>query len=290
MPRRNALLAAFALSFAATTPVAFAPAQEATATPESAIARLAAGNSAFASGRATHPHQDPKRLLATADGQHPVATVLACSDSRVPVELLFDEGIGDLFTVRVAGNVADVGELGSIEYGVDRLGTPALVVLGHTDCGAVAHDEARDAGLADIVAAVNAVAKTVDAGAAEPAYDAVAANVLRAIADIVTHSSVVRARLGEGKLRIVGGVYHVDSGKIDWLGRHPDEADLVARGNAARFVADDAGGGSAQAVAAPSDSEPPPPGSPTGLPLAFALVALVGTLGGAVSMRMTGSK
>ena len=101
------------------------------ATAEAVRARLADGNARFVAGRCEHPNSDAARLADTAtNGQHPVVTVVSCSDSRVPVERIFDQGVGDVFVIRVAGNVCGTDELGSVEYGVDHLGTPLLVVLG----------------------------------------------------------------------------------------------------------------------------------------------------------------
>ena len=95
------------------------------------------GNARYVEGKPTHPHQGAERRALTAgQGQHPFAAVLSCSDSRAPVELIFDQGIGDLFVIRVAGNVAATDEIGTMEY-VDYLGIPVLVVLGHSQCGAV---------------------------------------------------------------------------------------------------------------------------------------------------------
>ncbi len=106
--------------------------------PEKAIERLEDGNVRFETDKATHPDADTRRRRETGEaGQFPFVTFLSCSDSRVPIELIFDQGVGDVFVVRVAGNVCGVHEAGSIEYGVDHLGTPLLVVLGHTQCGAV---------------------------------------------------------------------------------------------------------------------------------------------------------
>ncbi|MBE0665669.1 MAG: carbonic anhydrase, partial [Candidatus Aminicenantes bacterium] len=109
-------------------------------TPDKAIAILKEGNVRFVSGKATHPHTGAERLAQAgkeSQADHAYATVISCSDSRVPVELLFDAGIMDIFVVRVAGNVMDVDEAGSIEYGLVHVNTPVLVVLGHTQCGAV---------------------------------------------------------------------------------------------------------------------------------------------------------
>jgi len=105
---------------------------------DDALAMLKEGNDRFAAGKSGYPNTAANRRQETASGgQHPFATVLSCSDSRVPVEYIFDRGIGDLFVIRVAGNVADTDEIATAEYGVDHLGTPVLMVLGHTRCGAV---------------------------------------------------------------------------------------------------------------------------------------------------------
>jgi carbonic anhydrase len=109
-----------------------------TVSADEAIRLLTAGNDRFVAGKPQRPNSDLDRARSTAkNGQAPFAAVLACADSRVPVETVFDRGIGDLFVVRVAGNVADPGTLGSIEYAAEHLGTPVVVVLGHTQCGAV---------------------------------------------------------------------------------------------------------------------------------------------------------
>ncbi|MEW5722672.1 MAG: carbonic anhydrase, partial [Thermodesulfobacteriota bacterium] len=108
--------------------------------PDEIIGLLAEGNERFATGQAVHPRADSKRLAQAGredQGDHALATILACSDSRVPVELIFDAGIMDIFVVRVAGAVCGADEAGSIEYGLAHVHTPVLVVLGHTQCGAV---------------------------------------------------------------------------------------------------------------------------------------------------------
>ncbi|MBW1744446.1 MAG: carbonic anhydrase, partial [Deltaproteobacteria bacterium] len=108
--------------------------------PDATIAMLKAGNVRFVEGKSTHTHADAARLHQAGtenQGNHAYATVITCSDSRVPVEIIFDAGIMDIFVIRVAGNVCDVDERGSIEYGLAHVNTPVLVVLGHTQCGAV---------------------------------------------------------------------------------------------------------------------------------------------------------
>ncbi len=105
---------------------------------DEALHLLLAGNERFAAGKPEHPHTDLSRVESTAkNGQAPFAAVLSCADSRVPVETVFDRGVGDLFVVRVAGNVADSGTLASVEYAAEHLHTPLVVVMGHTQCGAV---------------------------------------------------------------------------------------------------------------------------------------------------------
>jgi len=119
-------------------PAVFAAGTKLEMTPDEAMARLREGNGRYVAGKSTHPNTNSARRSETVkNGQHPFATVITCSDSRVPVERVFDQGVGDVFVIRVAGNVCDVDEVGSIEYGVDHLATPIHVVLGHTGCGAV---------------------------------------------------------------------------------------------------------------------------------------------------------
>lgn len=105
---------------------------------DAALKKLIAGNARFVNGALTHPHQNIARLAETLNGQHPFAVIFGCSDSRVAPEVIFDQGIGDLFTIRVAGNIPDNAGLGSIEYSVAELKVPLLCVLGHEKCGAVA--------------------------------------------------------------------------------------------------------------------------------------------------------
>ncbi|MBF0424043.1 MAG: carbonic anhydrase, partial [Magnetococcales bacterium] len=113
-------------------------AEEMKMTPAQAIDVLKAGNKRFVEGRTERPNLTRERLIDTFNnGQHPFVTIISCSDSRVPVEHIFDRGIGDLFVIRVAGNVVDIDEIGTTEYGAGHLGTPLILVMGHTKCGAV---------------------------------------------------------------------------------------------------------------------------------------------------------
>ena len=227
---------AASLVFCATVGVSAASyAEESTAGPDP-VAQLTDGNGRFTSGKATHPNQLEERRDQTKDGQHPFVTVLSCSDSRVPPEILFDQGLGDVFAVRVAGNVADTDELGSVEYGVDHLGTPLLVVLGHTKCGAVtavatkAEVHGHIPELVDNIIPAVELTKTKfpNLNDKELVPEAIKANVFQSIKDLVSKSAAIHDRLKEGKVKIVGAVYDIASGKVEWLGEHPEQAALLA--------------------------------------------------------------
>lgn len=201
---------------------------------------LKEGNARYVKGELTYPHQDADYLTRTATAQHPIATVLSCSDSRVPVEQVFDMGIGDLFVVRVAGNVSGVNELASIEYGIARLATPTLIVLGHSQCGAVtaaATGANEDGSVAPILARISpAVERAAKANPAKSGKELVPAatveNVWQTIEQIFANSVAVRERVVEGKLKVVGGVYHLDDGHIEWLGSHPKQSSLLVSATA----------------------------------------------------------
>jgi carbonic anhydrase len=294
--------------------------------PEEANTLLVDGNARFVHGTSKHPHQSTKRVAETSAGQHPFVTVLSCSDSRVPPELLFDEGFGDVFSVRVAGNVANSDEMGSVEYGVDHLGTPLLVVMGHTKCGAVTavatHATVHGhipALVAKIGVAVDAAhAKMPNATDAEIVPEAIKANVFETMATMLRESDAVRERVDSGKTRMIGAVYDISTGSVTWLGPHPDQTQLVEKAKAsapaehgetkgahggAGHDAPKHGGashdapkhGDAGATDKPDeahDAHETPAPAPLPLPsppppLAFAVVALLCTLGGGISGRLS---
>ncbi len=200
----------------------------------STVSLLKEGNARFATGKPQFPNNEPaRRAELAANGQEPLATILACSDSRDPVELLFDRGVGDLFVVRVAGNVAGVSETATIEYGVTHLGTPVLVVLGHTKCGAVtavvkgAELHGHLVALAKLIEPAARKAKA-DAAPNEDAVPvAIQLNVWQQIDSLMTRSDLVRAHAAAGKVDILGAVYDIASGKVVWLGRHPEMERLL---------------------------------------------------------------
>jgi len=203
---------------------------------DEALKLLKDGNCRFMEGRAIHPRQDAaRRGLTFGQGQHPLATVLSCADSRVPVEIIFDQGIGDLFVVRVAGNVAATDELGSMEYAVDHLGVPLVVVLGHSQCGAVAAvvEGAKLPGslgplLAPIKLAVSKAREENPGAATEALIDAaVRNNVFQAMEDVLRLSPVIKAKVKAGEVKLMGAIYELDTGEVQWLGPHPDQEKLL---------------------------------------------------------------
>jgi carbonic anhydrase len=186
------------------------------------LAWLLAGNARFAEGRARHPHEGLRRRAALTDHQSPAGIVLGCADSRVPPELVFDAGLGDLFVIRVAGNVVKEDEAGSIEYAVEHLGVPLVLVLGHERCGAVtaalgAMDDEEAPELSRLLASVRPALVGLDPALPhdERIHAGVEANVRHSVArlrEIIEREKSHHA-LPPG-LRIVGGVYDLETGRV----------------------------------------------------------------------------
>ena len=206
--------------------------------PEEVMTLLKSGNARFVSANSAHPRQSRTRLQALAEhGHHPVATILCSSDSRVPPEILFDQGLGDLFVVRVAGAVVDVDQAASIEYGVDQLGTPLLVILGNADCAAVRAvlEESALPGnlprlLDNMVPAVEeAIKRFPELSGEELLPFAVQANVQQSSSDLLEISPLTKQRVMDGLLKIVGAVYDVRSGSIQWMAPDPQLVRLTPK-------------------------------------------------------------
>ncbi|MEO1498674.1 MAG: carbonic anhydrase [Planctomycetota bacterium] len=203
------------------------PAKPAGCSPDEALARLLDGNKRFVRGQSLHPHESADYRASLAKEQHPFVTILACSDSRVTPAIIFDQGVGDLFVVRVAGNVVDEDVTGSIEYAVDHLGTQLVLVVGHENCGAVsaAYHEfvARDLGPEpdEIESLLGRIASSVaglDADA--PIDEQIAIGVVRNVENGVDRLSRVadlRDAIEGGRLEIRGAVYDVATGKVRLL-------------------------------------------------------------------------
>jgi carbonic anhydrase len=234
---RTAWVTIFALALPAAIGAAHGAAPP-SVNPDDAFKLLNEGNLRYRNGTSQDPHRDQDRRCETfTGGQHPYAIVLACADSRAPVEVIFDAGIGDLFTVRVAGNVASTDEVGSIEYAVEHLGAPLVVVLGHTKCGAVtavverAHVSESIAKLvAPIVPAVERAAKhDPKLSGAALVSAAIRENVIQSIHDLQSRSEIVRQAVAMGKLKIVGGIYDLHTGEIQWVDAPQAEATKVSK-------------------------------------------------------------
>jgi carbonic anhydrase len=195
---------------------------QAAITPAAAIQRLEEGNRRFV---ANTPRQRDwsAKVAATASGQYPFAAVLGCMDSRAPIEILFDQGLGDVFGVRIAGNVVNEDELGSLEYAV-KVGAKLIVVLGHTSCGAIqgAIDGVQMGNLTGLLAKIQpavASAGCRDAADDRCVNEVVEANVRLALAQIRENSPYLRQQLEAGSLGLVGAVYDVATGKVTFLAR-----------------------------------------------------------------------
>jgi carbonic anhydrase len=187
--------------------------------PDTALQRLLAGNQRFVQQRLQHPHQAQSRLQEVAQAQHPFATILSCADSRVPAEILFDQGIGDLFDVRIAGNIATPAAIGSIEYAVALLGTPVLMVVGHERCGAVTAAVQQNDLPGNMNQFVKAILPAVERSktiVGDAVDNAVIANVAYQIEQL-QRSPLLTERMRSGQLKLVGARYDLDTGSVKLL-------------------------------------------------------------------------
>jgi carbonic anhydrase len=201
--------------------------------PDEVLQMLKAGNERFYTGKAIHPHTDAARLALAGkknQAKYAYATVISCSDSRVPVERIFDAGIMDLFVIRVAGNVVDTNEAGSIEYGLAHVDCPVLVVLGHTQCGAVTavtqgiqgKGHALEINIPPLVSSIIPAVKRAMQKEKNVSGDAIIPyaieeNVWQSVEDLFMKSPTARKRVNEGKAKVVGALYDVGTGKVEWL-------------------------------------------------------------------------
>lgn len=182
-----------------------------------ALEKLIAGNQRYVSGHLAHHHQSGSRMRAIAHGQHPFAIILGCADSRVPPEIIFDQGLGDLFVIRVAGNILDDAILGSIEYAVEELGTTLVLVLGHERCGAVAATVKHAAVSGHISTLLNAIQPAVNQAKAELGDlldNAVRANI-KLVVEQLKSSMPVAELVERGRLQIAGAQYNLEHGEVE---------------------------------------------------------------------------
>jgi len=194
-------------------------------TADEALARLKEGNARFVAGHARFPTVQKEVLADLAKGQQPYATILGCSDSRVPPELVFDASFGELFVIRVAGNVLGPAILGTLQYAASHLHTPLFVVMGHEGCGAVQaaiasrfHGAAHRARIALLLEDIVPALDGLDASQPGEALlrSAVEANVRHTV-QALRDTPEGRARAAEGRIKLVGAVYELESGRVRFL-------------------------------------------------------------------------
>ena len=228
-PLRHLVLTVSLVFVLAAAPLAAREAKEAKepdeATPKSAFADLQAGNKRFMKGEPKHPDQQYALREKLVNGQRPPAIILSCSDSRVPPELVFDQGLGRVFTVRVAGNIIDPATVASIEYAVEHLDSKLIVVMGHEGCGAVKAaletPVGTSAGSRDLDTLLGAIRPNLGAersakGEGKTLRSAVKANVNAVAEDLMIRSKIVREHVNGGKVAIVPAVYSLESGLVDF--------------------------------------------------------------------------
>ncbi|MFJ8313639.1 MULTISPECIES: carbonic anhydrase [unclassified Streptomyces] len=190
-----------------------------TPTPRAAFELLMAGNQRFVSGATEHPNQDAARRAETAPSQQPFAVMFGCSDSRLAAEIIFDRGLGDLFVVRTAGHVAGTEVLGSIEFGVNVLNAPLVVVLGHDSCGAVAaacsaleNGQTPGGFVRDVVERVTPSVLAARAAGRETAEEILAEHIEHTVDLLLERSRVLAERVAAGRLGVVGLSYRLADG------------------------------------------------------------------------------
>lgn len=196
---------------------------QASITPDIAIEMLKAGNQRFVNNKKIN-RDLLKQVKETADGQYPFAAVVSCIDSRIPTEVIFDKGIGDIFNARIAGNIVNEDILGSLEFACKLAGAKAIVVMGHTGCGAVkgACDDAQLGNLTQMLDKIKPAVELTPTDEGEPRNSANTSfvnkvadkNVELTIQNIKKKSAVLNEMLQQGELAIIGAMYHVETGEI----------------------------------------------------------------------------
>ncbi len=203
--------------------IASASAQSRPQTAEQALAELKAGTARFVEGKSVRPNQTVARVREVAEGQAPFATIVGCSDSRVPNEIVFDQGVGDLFIVRTAGQVSSYASWGSMEFASFALGSKLIVVLGHTKCGAVAAACKVPDVPGHIVSLINAIkpaaaaAKRIEKEFGNHVETTVRVNVAMEVNQLRHLEPVLAKKVASGEIQIVGGVYDLATGKVEFL-------------------------------------------------------------------------
>lgn len=192
-----------------------------TLTPAQGLQLLMEGNKRFISNlKEDHDHLE--MVNETREGQYPFAVILSCMDSRTATELIFDQSLGDLFSIRVAGNVVNNDIIASIEYAVKYVGSKVLMVLGHTGCGAIASAKqgVKDGHITDLLARIQpSISKAMLKDDSEHLFsdNVTYANVENSLEQILTRSEIVKDMFSRGEIGLVGGVYNIDTGEVDFF-------------------------------------------------------------------------
>ena len=188
---------------------------------EKALEKLIKGNKRFVKLEQKHPDEDKKRRKEMLKGQHPFVIILSCSDSRVPPELIFDQGIGDIFEIRNAGNVLDDHVIGSIEYAVMHCGVKLIVIMGHQDCGAIAATLSGVSETKYIQSLEDSIQPAVEdckkKGIEVNSDNVVKAHVMQDINELLEQDTELVKYMKEHDVQIIPAYYHLDTGKVDFL-------------------------------------------------------------------------
>lgn len=185
---------------------------------DQALKELTEGNKRYASLKQKHPNQGLRRRAEVSKGQKPFAVIVGCSDSRIPPEILFDQGLGDIFVIRVAGNIVDDVALGSIEYAVDHLNTKLVVILGHSKCGAVTatvQGGGAHGHIAGIVKAIAPAVKKAKGKKGDLTDNAIRANVELVTKQVKASTPIISKMVRAGKVKVVGAYYDIDTGLVE---------------------------------------------------------------------------
>jgi carbonic anhydrase len=185
-----------------------------------ALQKLIEGNKRFGLSKQSHPNQNKERRQELAKGQKPFAVIVGCSDSRIPPEIIFDQGLGDLFVIRVAGNIVDDVALGSIEYAVDHLGTQLIVVLGHSKCGAVTATVQGGAVHGHVESIVEAIKPAIDVAKDLPGNltdNTIKANARLVASQIQSSQPILSELARHDKIAVVSAYYDIENGEVHIL-------------------------------------------------------------------------
>lgn len=194
--------------------------------PNEIVRILQQGNARFASDKPMHPRTDPViRRQTLVEGQKPMVAVLSCSDSRSPVEIVFDQGIGDIFSFRDAGNIVTRNVVGTLELGVYKFGIPVIVVLGHTDCSAVTlaiNEDTLQGSISPVIEKIIPIARETrrkypELTGGDFLTEVTKANALKGVREIREMSPLIREKSEQGKMLVVAALHDLETGKVRWL-------------------------------------------------------------------------